>query len=149
MSDKEYSASMRIGLPMIVSFILFPAFCFITILFGYVWNGFIIMESIVGALILWCFILRTRVVFKCPHYASRKRLIFETTMYISCLIFAIATGFLVKENNDVFSCYFLNKNIQPANMIFVFVIMGLHISTDKKVAKAFNKENELRENMQG
>ena len=144
MSDKEYKSTLIICTFMMISFIFFPAFCFITILFGYVWTGFIIMECIVAALIIPCFVLRTIFLIKYPNYLSKKRLVFETVSYVACLLFAFGTAFLVKDNAGVFTYYPFNIYIQPLYMIFVLVVMGFHVGTSKKVAKAYNSEKRKR-----
>ena len=59
MTDKEFRQTLFICTPMVVCFLLFPAFCLITILFGYVWAGVIVMEVISGAIIAPC-LLRAR-----------------------------------------------------------------------------------------
>lgn len=145
MSDKEYTSTLRICTAMVISFVLFPAFCFITILFGYVWKGFIVMECVLAAIILPCFVLRTNFLLKYPKYGSKKRFIFETVSYIGCLAFAFGTAFLVEDNGGVFSYYPLNIYIQPLYMIFVIIVMVYHIKTAKKVAESYNTEKKRRE----
>lgn len=140
MCDKEYQDTRNISLAMMLAFLLFPAFCFVTILFGYVWTGFIVMECVVAAIIIPSFILRTVFLTKYRRYTTRRRFWFETIGYIACLIFAIGTGFAVEEDGGVFSYYFLNIYIQPLYLIFVLVVMGYQISTAKKVAKAYTEE---------
>lgn len=144
MDDKEFFRSLWICTPIVISFVLFPAFCLVTILFGYVRPVFIIIECVVGALITVCFALRTWFLNKYPKYAGKKRFYFETVSYLFCLVFAIGTGFAVTEDSGVFSYYFLNIYIQPAYMIYVFVVMGFHIATGKKVAKAYDAEKRAR-----
>lgn len=121
---------------MLISSVLFPAFCFITILFGYVWAGFIAMEAVVGAILLPCFIARTVFLIRHNKYITKKRLLFETIAYIACIAFALGTAVLVKDEGGTFTYYPFNIYIQPLYMIFVFVVMGYHIGTSKKVAKA-------------
>lgn len=74
----------------------------------------------------------------------QKRLLFETIAYIACIAFAIGTAFLVKDEGGVFTYYSFNIYIQPLYMIFVFVVMGYHVGTGKKVAKAYNAEKIRR-----
>ena len=124
MDNKEFNLTLYICTPMVISFVLFPAFCFITIWFGYVWPGFIVMEVVAGALIIPCFIARTWFLVRCRQYATKRRLFFETFAYIACIAFAIGTAFLVKESDGVFTYYPFNIYIQPLYMIFVFVVMG-------------------------
>lgn len=147
MDDKEYKETSYTCVAMLISFVLFPAFCFITIIFGYEWNAFIITESILAALIIPCFILRTKFLLKYRQYTSKRRFLFETIAYIACLVFALGTGFAVHENDGVFSYYLLNIYIQPAYMIFVLVVMGYHVATAKKAAKASIAEDKLRKNV--
>lgn len=144
MSDKELRQTLFICTPMVVCFLLFPAFCLITILFGYVWAGVIVMEVISGAIIAPCFIARTLFLARHSQYATKKRLLFETIAYIACIAFAIGTAFLVKDEGGVFTYYPFNIYIQPLYMIFVFVVMGYHVGTGKKVAKAYNAEKIRR-----
>lgn len=72
MSDKELRQTLFICTPMVVCFLLFPAFCLITILFGYVWAGFIVMEVVTGAIILPCFIARTLFLTRHSQYATKN-----------------------------------------------------------------------------
>ena len=141
MSDSQFRRTLFICTPMVLSFVLFPAFCLITILFGYVWAGFIAMEAVVGAIILPCFIARTVFLIRHNRYATKRRLLFETIAYIACIAFAIGTAFLVKDEGGVFTYYPFNIYIQPLYMIFVLVVMGYHIGTYKKVAKTYQNEN--------
>ena len=101
MTDKEFRQTLFICTPMVVCFLLFPAFCLITILFGYVWAGVIVMEVISGAIIAPCFIARTLFLARHSQYATKKRLLFETIAYIACIAFAIGTAFLVKDEGGV------------------------------------------------
>lgn len=145
MNDEEYRQTQFICTPMILSFVLFPAFCFITILFGYVWAWFIAMEAIVGAIILPCFIARTVFLIRHRQYATKKRLLFEMIAYIACIAFALGTAFLVKDEGGILTYYPFNIYIQPLYMIFVLVVMGYHIGTYKKVAKTYQKEKARRQ----
>ena len=120
MSDEEYNETLRIALSLIISFLLFPVLCCNLIIFGYVFIGFIVTDIV-------------------------KRFYFETISYISCLVFAVATAFAVKESGGVFTYYFLNIYIQPLYIIFVFVVMGFHIATSKKIAKAYIEERNKRQ----
>lgn len=52
---------------------------------------------------------------------------------------------MVKDEGGVFTYYPFNIYIQPLYMIFVFIVMGYHIATGKKVAKAYNAEKERRQ----
>ena len=85
MTDKEFRQTLFICTPMGVCFLLFPAFCLITILFGYVWAGFIVMECVIGAIIVPCFVARTLFLARHSQYATKKRLLFETIAYIAAL----------------------------------------------------------------
>ncbi len=145
MNNKEFNLTLYICTPMIICFVLFPAFCFITIWFGYVWTGFIVMEGIVGALIIPSFIARTRFLVQYRHYTTPKRLLFETLAYIACIVFAIGMAFMVEESDGVFTYCPFNIYIQPLYMIFVLVVAGYHIATSKKVAKAYNAEKVRRQ----
>ncbi len=145
MNDEEYRQTLFICTPMVLSFVLFPAFCLITILFGYVWAGFIAMEAIVAAVILPCFIARTAFLTGHSRYATKKRLLFETIAYIACIAFAIGTAFLVEDEGGVFTYYPFNIYIQPLYMIFVFVVMTFHIGTAKKVANTYQNEKARRQ----
>ena len=145
MNDEEYRQTQLTCTSMILSFVLFPAFCFITILFGYVWAGFIAMEAIIGAIILPCFIARPVFLAELCRYATKKRLLFETLAYIACIAFAIGTAFLVKDEGGVFTYYPFNIYIQPLYMIFVLVVTGFHIGTAKKVANTYQNENARRQ----
>ena len=144
MNDKELRQTLFICTPMGVCFLLFPAFCLITILFGYVWAGFIVMECVIGAIIVPCFVARTLFLARHSQYATKKRLLFETIAYIACIAFAIGTAFFVKDEGGVFIYYPFNIYIQPLYMIFVFVVMGYHVGMGKKVAKAYNAEKIMR-----
>ena len=135
MNDQEYRPTQLTCTSMILSFVLFPAFCLITVLFGYVWAGFIAMEAIIGAIILPCFIARTVFLMRHRQYATKKRRLFETIAYGVCIAFALGTAFLVKDAGGKFTYYPFNIYIQPLYMIFVLVVMGCHIGTYKKVAK--------------
>lgn len=145
MDDNEFKKTLYICTPMVLSFVLLPAFCLITILFGYVWTGFIVLEAIVGGIMLTCFILRTAFLIKYNQYAGKGRLILETVAYVACIAFAVGTAFLVKDEGGVFTYYPFNIYIQPLYMIFVFIVMGYHIATGKKVAKAYSAEKERRQ----
>ena len=145
MNDEEYRQTQLTCTSMILSFVLFPAFCFITILFGYVWAGFIAMEAIVGAIILPCFIARTVFLIRYNRYATKRRLLFETIAYIACIAFALGTAVLVKDEGGIFTYYPFNIYIQPLYMIFVLVVMGYHIGTYKKVAKTYQNEKARRQ----
>lgn len=145
MSDEEYNETLRIALSLIISFLLFPVLCCNLIIFGYVFIGFIVTDIVLGILIIPSFILRTKFIGKYKKYASEKRFYFETISYISCLVFAVATAFAVKESGGVFTYYFLNIYIQPLYIIFVFVVMGFHIATSKKIAKAYIEERNKRQ----
>lgn len=102
------------------------------------------MEVVTGAIIVPCFIARTLFLTRHSQYATKKRLLFETIAYIACIAFAIGTAFLVKDEGGVFTYYPFNIYIQPLYMIFVFVVMGYHVGTGKKVAKAYNAEKIRR-----
>lgn len=103
------------------------------------------MEAIVGAIILPCFIARTVFLMRYRQYATKKRLLFETIAYIACIAFAIGTAFLVKDEGGIFTYYPFNIYIQPLYMVFALVVMGYHIGTSKKVAKAYQKEKARRQ----
>ena len=98
-----------------------------------------------GVLIIPCFIARTWFLMRYSQYTTKRRLLFETLAYIACIAFAIGTAFLVEESGGVFMYYPFNIYIQPLYMIFVFVVMGYHIATSKKVAKAYNAEKARRQ----
>lgn len=143
MDDKEFKDTFYIGTAMLLTFLLFPTFCLITIMFGYTRFWFIIIESVIAVIIITCFILRTKFLLNYHKYVTKKRFLFETIAYIACLVFAFGTGFAVTESNGEFSYYFLNIYIQPAYLIFVFVIMGYHVATAKKVAKSYAEEKNV------
>lgn len=144
MNDTEYTETLRATIPLVISFLLFPAFCCILIIFGYVWIGFIIAETILGIMVISSFILRTKFLIKYPQYTTKKRFLFETLSYIVCLIFAVGTAFAVKDIGGVLTYYLFNIYIQPIFIIFVFVVMGFMISTSKKIVKAYQNEKERR-----
>ncbi|HEY8390175.1 MAG TPA: hypothetical protein VIL26_04400 [Clostridia bacterium] len=145
MDDKEFLALQRIVIHNYAAFVLFPAVCMFYIIFGYVLPSFIFTEIALTILLLSSFIPRTKFFIRYPNQIKKKRFLFETISYICCLIFAIGTGFLVKENNGVFSYYFLNIYIQPAFIIFTFVILGYMASTANRIAKIYLAEKKNRD----
>ncbi|MCM1367578.1 MAG: hypothetical protein NC184_02045 [Roseburia sp.] len=62
------------------------------------------------------------------------------------MAFAFGTGFAVHESDGVFTYYLLNIYIQPVFIIFTLVVMGYHVATAKKVAKASLAEDKRRKN---
>ena len=145
MEEKEFLALQRLGLSNYSAFVFFPAVCVFYIIFGYVLPSFIFSEIALTILLLSSFIPRTIFFIRYPHQIKRKRFLFETISYIGCLIFAIATGFLVKENDGVFSYYFLNIYIQPAFIIFMLVVLGYMAGTAKRIAKIYLAEKKNRD----
>lgn len=129
-------------------FILFPADCFLFIIFGYHILEITILEIAILLLNLIFFTLRTIFLVKFPSYnKSKKRFLFETISYCACIVFAVATAFLVKYDGREWSYYFLNIYIQPAFIIFTFVVLGYFAQTANRIAKIFLDENKKRANL--
>ena len=129
---------------MLISFLCFPIFCFITIIFGYEWTVFLVMECVLGALGGVCFVFRTRFLVHYPAYIKKKRFYFETIATIACYAFAVGTGFAVHYDGRAFCYYPLNIYIQPLYLVFVPVLMGYLVGTAKRVAKASLAEDKRR-----
>jgi hypothetical protein len=145
MDDKEFLALQRITIHNYAAFVLFPAVCVFYIIFGYVLPSFIFTEIALTIILLSSFIPRTIFFIRYPNQIKRKRFLFETISYIGSLIFAIGTGFLVKENNGVFSYYFLNIYIQPIFVIFTFVVACYMASTANRIFKIYLAEKKNRD----
>lgn len=145
MIEKEYKDLQFYNLFLFLCFIFFPAICFFYIIFGYVRTGFVVAEIILSGFVVFFFIFRTIFLLRYKKYnRSKKGFLFETISFISCFVFAISTAFLVKEDDGVFTYYFLNIYIQPAFMIFTFVVMGYMASTARRVAQIYTAEYQKR-----
>lgn len=143
MNDTESKWLMLTHLSQYFCFILFPADCFLFIIFGYHILEITILKI---AILLLNLILRTIFLVKFPSYnKSKKRFLFETISYCACMVFAVATAFLVKYDSREWSYYFLNIYIQSAFMIFTFVVLGYFAQTANRIAKIFLNENKQRQ----
>lgn len=145
MADKEYKDLKFYKNFLFLCFIFFPAICIFYITFGYVRIGFIIVEIIFTLITTYFFILRTIFLLRYKKYnRSKKIFLYETISYILFLVFAISTAFLVKEDKGIFTYYFLNIYIQPAFVIFTFIILGSMATTAKRVAQIYVAEFKKR-----
>ena len=147
MNDTEYNWLLYTNLSQYFCFVLFPADCVLFIIFGYHILGITILEVALLLFNIVNFIIRTIFLVKFPHYnKSKKRFLFETISYSACIIFAVATAFLVKYDGRVWSYYFLNIYIQPAFIIFTFVVLWRFAQTAHRIGKIFAEENKRRSN---
>lgn len=145
MDEKEYNWLTYTILSQYFCFILFPAVCFVFIIFGYHILPVVILEFVLLLLVGIPFILRTIFLVKYPKYnKSKKRFLFETISYCACIAFAIGTGFLVEFDGHVWSYYFLNIYIQPAFIIYTLVVLGFLASTAKRISKIYLTEVKIR-----
>lgn len=145
MNDTEFKWLKNTVLCQYFCFILFPADLILFIIFGYRILSVTILEIVLLIFNLVNFILRTLFLVKYPHYnRSQKRFLFETISYCASVVFAVATAFLVKYDGRVWSYYDFNIYIQPAFIIFTFVILGYFAQTANRIAKNFVKENKER-----
>ena len=146
LSEQEFNELKKMGLHFNLACIFLPALCLSLIMFGYLRIETMILHVVLSLLVIPSFVIRTRFLIKYPQYnLSTKRFRFETYSYIACLIFAFGTAFLVHEPEPgVIAYYFLNIYIQPAFIVFTFVILGVTGATTNRIVKIYFEEEKRR-----